>query len=450
MDYGILSLVPILVCFSLIFISRNAFVAVLSGIFAAVILILFGEGDFILFQSILDVFSSSSTVKTVLFILLVGAMVKGTERSEGVTGLMAYLERKKLNIQSPVLVQLFSMLMGVLLFVDATSSMVITSVVGKPLFQRAGLSTEKLALITNSTAAPIAWLVPFGGAGALMAGLITPIEGISGDAFGYVLQAVPLQFYTITLLVFLVVTVVGKFEIGPIRQYKFTEIEDVQTTQTQGKARNMVVPILLLLASIFSILLVTGGGNLFVGNGASAVFYGGLITLVVTLVFYLSQKLASAGEILSWYFEGVKSMSVVTLLLAVALVFSDLLSKIGTAVYMVGIFDVMPANFLPLIALILSAVIGFSTGTSGGTVAIVTGLLLPMAVMGDVPVALVLGAIVSGAVFGDQNSIISDSVILTSSVTGVDPITHVKTQLPYTLVALTVSAILYLILGFVL
>ncbi len=453
MDYGVLSLIPIIICFALIFISKNAFISIISGMVSAVVIILVAEQEFVLFQSMIDVFSSASTVKTVLFILIVGALIKATDLSGGVSGLMAYLERKKLNITSPVLVQLFTMLIGMLLFVDATSSMAITSVVGKPLFHKAKISDQKLALITNSTASPIAWIVPFGGAGALMTGLISAVDGISDDAFSYVLQAVPLQFYTIVLLLFLISSVVFRFEIGSIKRYQFVErAEPDEPTQavSEGKARNMILPILLLLVSIFSLLFITGGGNIFNGDGSSAVFYGGLITLAVTFVFYRVQQVGTTKECFDWYFKGVQSMFVVTLLLAVALVFSDLLAKIGTAVYLVGIFDLMPANFLPFIALLLSAVIAFSTGTSGGTVAIVSGLLLPMAVLGGVNIPLVLGAIVSGSVFGDQNSVISDSVILTSSVTGVDAITHVKTQLPYTLIALSASAVLYLVLGFVL
>ena len=143
-------------------------------------------------------------------------------------------------------------------------------------------------------------------------------------------------------------------------------------------------------------------------------------------------------------------MLVVTILLAVALVFSDLLAKIGTANYLVSLLGKMSPNLFPVIVLLLSAIIGFSTGTSGGTVAIVSSLVLPMAVMLNVNISLILGAIVSGAVFGDQSTIISDSVILTSSVTKVDPIVHVKTQLPYTVTALSISAVLYLILGFIL
>ncbi len=451
MNYGFLSLVPIIICFLLIFISKNPFISIISGIIGAVVVVMIEQDEFILVDSIIDVFASTSTVKTVAFILIVGAIIKATERSRGISGLMAYLERKKLNITSPVLVQLFTMLMGMLLFVDATSSMAITSVVGKPLFNKAKIPTEKLALITNSTASPIAWLIPFGGAGALMTGLVTQVEGIPGSAFDYVLKAVPFQLYTICLLVLLVISVVFKFEIGSIRKIEFIEVkEDEVMDKYDGKARNMAMPIITLLITIGIILFITGNGDILNGDGASAVFYGGILTLVLTFIYYRFQKLSSTGNILVWYFEGIRSMGVVTLLLAVALIFSDLLTKLGAANYLIGIFDVIPSSLLPVLSLGISAIIAFSTGTSGGTVAIVTGVLLPMAAMSGVSIPLVLGAIVSGAVFGDQNSIISDSVILTTSVTGVNAITHVKTQLPYTLIAMFISAIAYLVLGFLL
>ncbi len=61
---------------------------------------------------------------------------------------------------------------------------------------------------------------------------------------------------------------------------------------------------------------------------------------------------------------------------------------------------------------------------------------------------IVLGAIVSGSVFGDQNSPISDSVILTSTTTDVDIMSHVKTQIPYTAIALAIAFVSYLVLGF--
>lgn len=452
MDYGFLSVIPILVCFTVIIAFKNAFLAIGSGIVTALVVVFIGSREMVLFDTLFEVFSSVSTVKTTLFILIVGALVFSMEKSGGIHGMISYLERKNLNIKSKVGVQLFSMLIGILMFVDATSSMAMVAIVGKPLFQKAQIKTEKLALIVNSTASPIAWFIPFGGAGALTAGLLSQNEQIGSNAFSYVIKAMPFQFYTIILLLLLATSIIFKFEIGAIKKIPFenTKIDTGSSNEKSGKPIYMILPIALLFVGIALILLVTGNGNIMNGDSSSAVFYSGLLSLLITLVYFKTRKVASVKQSLIWYYEGAKSMFVVTLLLVVAFIFSNLLGKAGTAQYLVSLFDVVSPKLLPLITLLLASIIAFSTGTSGGTVAVVTSLIIPMALIQGSSIPLVIGAVISGSVFGDQNSVISDSVILTSSLTGVNSIKHVKTQLPYTLIALFISAILYLIFGFIL
>lgn len=450
MNFGIVSVLPIFVCLAMIFIFRNAFYAIGAGALTALLIIVAQTGRFVLPQALTEVITSSSTLKTIGFILLVGALVSAMDKSGGVRGMIAFLEKKNVNISSKIGVQLFTMLIGVLMFVDATSSMAMTSVVGKPLFNKAHIKTEKLALIVNSTSSPIAWLIPFGGAGALTAGLLSQFDEIGDDAFMYVIKAVPFHFYTIVLLLLLVVTVLMGKDFGPINKLPFEEITENESDDKsfETKSTCMVLPIVSLLFFIALILLVTGKGNILKGDSSGAVFYSAVITLVINLLYMKAKGFASVRTTLGWYLSGIKSMLMISLLLVIAFIFSNLLSKVGTADYLIGLFTVIKPQLLPLIAFILSAVISFSTGTSGGTVAVVTGIIIPMALMKGLSVPLVTGAIISGSVFGDQNSVISDTVILTSSLTGVNTLTHVRTQLPYTLTSLVISAGLYAVAGF--
>lgn len=450
MNKEIFSLLPIIICFSVIFINKNPFIAIGGGILTSLLILYFENPNFYFLASSLEVITSTSTIKTLFFILIIGALVKAMDKSGGIKGLVTYLELKKININSKIGVQLFTMLIGILLFVDATSSIAITSVVGKPLFEKAGISKEKLALIVNSTASPIAWLIPITGAGAILSSLISQVEGIGDNSFNYVFKAVPFHFYTIILLIILILSVIFNFDMGGIRKIKVSKSSDTKIDKSYiGKARNMVVPIIVLILSIIFVLLITGGGNILRGNSSDAVFYGGLIALLFTLIFFKVNSKTKLKDCLFWYYDGIKSMALITLLLLIAFIFSNLLSKVGTAKFLLSLFKSAPLGLLPFIALVLSSAISISTGTSGGTVAIITPIFLPIALLGNVNIPLLLGAIVSGAVFGDQNSIISDSVILTCSVTGVEPRTHVKTQLPYTIVSLILSAVLFLILGLI-
>ena len=450
MNYGALSLLPILVCLFLVFTSKNALISIFGGIFTGSALILIKEQSIApVINAVATVFKSTATLQIIFFVILVGALSNAMTQSGGVNGLIRYFDRTRSKRNSTVAIQLCTMMIGMLMFVDASSSMAITAVVGKPLFQSAKLPKEKLALITNSTAAPIAWIVPFGGTGAMTTGILMQIEGFEDDTFSYVLQAIPFQFYTISLLLFLVSTIVLNFEIGPMKKVNFVHEDASAEMQAQAMPRaiNMIAPTVVLVSSIFGLLFVTGKGDIFSGNGAGSVFYGGVIAIVFSFLLYQAQSLATIRICAKWFYDGMKTMIPITMLLLIAFIFSNILAAVRTAYYLIHMFDGVSVEFLPLFIFLIASAIAYCTGTSSGTVAIVTPLVIPMAVMQGVGVPLALGAIISGAVFGDQNAIISDSVILTSSVTDVDVISHVKTQMPYTMVAFSISCVLYLMLG---
>ena len=457
MDYGILSIIPIVLVLILVFATKNAFISIAFGILTGSIIILAKEGEFLVGTTeLVKVFSNGDTVMIIFFVMLIGALVYAMEASGGTEALSIYFSKKKRNAKSKIGIQLFTMLTGLVMFVDASSSMAMTSVVGGPLFSQAKIPKEKLALIANSTGAPIAWIIPFGGAGAMTAGILSQIEGIEGNSFSYVLQAVPFQFYTLALLLLLLVSIIFNFEIGGLRKISSKEYtETIVTFNTdipaskKPKIANMIIPICILITSIFTLLLVTGKGNLFNGAGALSIFVSGLISLVLTMVLYMVQRITTLDKCLGWFFHGMKNMLEVTVLLIIAFTFSGIITRLQTASYILQVISGVHIGLMPFFAVIICAVIAFATGTSSGTVALATPIILPIIIMSGGNIPLVIGAIISGAVFGDQCSPISDSVILTSSLTGVNAITHVKTQLPYTIIALAMSVVMYLILGFI-
>ncbi len=449
MEYGFVSLIPIIVVLTLIVVSKNAFISILSGILTGSIIILCHEGTYLTgVNAVVDVFASGSNVMIIFFVMLVGGLLGLMRNSGGLSGVVAYLDRKKGATSSKIVSQLFLVLIGFLMFVDATSSVATTALVGRPLFQKNNISKERLALICNSTSSPIAWIIPFGGAGALIAGSLNNVQGIT-NGFELTLTAVPLQFYTIILMVVIIVSITTKWEFG--KKLSTEEIAkqyaDTTTEVANGKARNMIVPLVVLIASIFALLFATGKGNLMAGNGSMSVFLGGLIAIVFAVIFYVCQRITTAKEAISWCFKGANDMLEVTVLLIVAFGFSNIISSLGTAEYLVSITTNIPSAFLPVIAVVLSAIIAFCTGTSAGTVLLMIPLIVPMAGGQEQLIVLLTGAIVSGAVFGDQNTPISDTVIMTSSMIGMDAIRHAKTQLPYTAIALAIATVLYFIVG---
>lgn len=88
---------------------------------------------------------------------------------------------------------------------------------------------------------------------------------------------------------------------------------------------------------------------------------------------------------------------------------------------------------MPAFLFVVGAFVGFSTGSSWGVWAIIIPIALPVAHHFGVSMELMIGASLSGGVFGDHCSPISDTTILASTAAGADHVEHVRTQLPYSL-----------------
>lgn len=458
MNYGIWSIIPIAITLAIAFWRKNVFLALLSGIAAATAIIGGATGNFLTgLESIPAVFTDLSTTKTTLFILMTGAIMTVVSRSGGVEGLVRYCTEKRRLVKTPVGAQLISFVLGLLLFVDGTSSIAVTALVGRPFFRKYGVPEEKLALISNSTGSAVAWIVPFGSACAVLTTFFAPVAkelGITRDPFSVVMSSVVFQFYTVALLLVVLGSILFRLNLGPMKEafgreggaeYRYeTRVAD----KTKVLARNMIVPIVFMVACIFAVILITGRGDLAAGDGGTAVFTAGLLTLLLTGVWYIARGITTADEYTAWCVDGMKNMLDLVVILVLAYAFGSLLSALGTAGFLAQYAQLMPKAVMLAAGFLIATIIAYATGTSGGTAAVLVPVLTPVLVPLGIPAPFVLGAIISGAVFGDQNSPISDSVILTSSVTGVPIMDHVRTQMPYTLAAWGLALIGYLLLGF--
>ena len=125
---------------------------------------------------------------------MIGAFVYVIESSGGVNGMVEYLTEKKRLVKSKFGAQLLAYLLGIFLFIDGTSSIIISSITSKPLFDRFKLPRERLAYITDSTSSPVAWLIPFNAAGAFLMTMIGSQVSkgvIEGDPMKIIISAMP-------------------------------------------------------------------------------------------------------------------------------------------------------------------------------------------------------------------------------------------------------------------
>lgn len=435
MNIGVVSVIPAILVIIMAFKTKNVLLSLLAGIISAgSILDYLGEETFFGLKSAVYVFESPWVVKSLLFCLLIGGFVTVVEESGGVKGLIAYIACKKKFIKSPIGAQLLAYVIGVLMFIDGTSSIIISGITAKPLFDHYNVSRKKLAYITDSTSSPVAWLIPFNGAGAFLSAMVATQIASDINPMDLVIKAVPYQLYSIVSIILVGIVIFKSDNKAP------NDIAEDMIFDSDDDPLNMIVPTLTLIVSILAIFATSG-------DGSDAIYQGGMITLIISGIYFTFFKKVSVDKYLDWVKKGMSGYLEFVIILLLAFAFSNLIGKLGTGGYLAGLSGNMMPAYIPVLIFLLGTLMSFTTGTSAGTVSILLPLALPLAIAMNISLPVVIGAVVSGGVFGDHCSPISDSTILASMISDVEVMEHVTTQIPYSITAAAISGVGFLLLG---
>ena len=147
------------------------------------------------------------------------------------------------------------------------------------------------------------------------------------------------------------------------------------------------------------------------------------------------------------FFKGMGSLMSVGAILALAWALSSICSELGTGPFLASLIgEGFNPAFFPIVVFFIGAMMSFATGSSFGTFAILMATTLPVAHILGADLVLTIAAILSGGLFGDHTSPISDTTVLASMGAGCPHINHVSTQFPYALLTgtMTVSAFVLL------
>lgn len=213
----------------------------------------------------------------------------------------------------------------------------------------------------------------------------------------------------------------------------------------------MLIPMVVMIATILTALCVSGAGNPTQGDGMQALLWGCMISLFVISVMCMAERLFTLDQLINEIIRGMSTMLPIFFVLLFGLTMGTLVKSLDTGNYLSSIFmQLLTPALLPLLTFLISLLLSFATGTSMGTMAIMGTIAIPMAINMGVNVPLVAGAMFGGSIFGDHASPISDTTIMSCATTGCNIIDHVKTQAPYVLCFAGASMVLYVIAGFLL
>ena len=415
----------------------------------------------------IDTFRDAGNTRVVAFISLTGALLAFTQRSGGVEGFIRWVERRGFA-RTRRRAQLMTWFLGVAIFVESSITCLVTGTFARPLFDRLALPREKLAYICDSTSAPVCVLVPLNAWGAFIITLLTAQQ--VEQPLKLMLAAIPLNFYALLSVLYVLFIALTDRDWGPMARAERRARETGQVLRPGAealvgadvlelgskegvtpRALNMAVPLLAMIGMMPIGLLITGKGDLTAGSGSTSVLWAVLAGTAVAAAMYAVQRLFSLRELTELFSKGISGLMPLALLMVLAFAIGATCKKLETGAYVAGVAQgLLSPEWVPATIFIVAAFIAFSTGTSWGTFAIMVPIGVPMVKLIGAHPALTVAAITGGGVFGDHCSPISDTTIIASMASGCDHIDHVRTQLPYALLAAAASVVLFVGAGFLL
>ena len=490
--------IPILVTILCVFATKRILLSLFVGIIASALMITDGSifNTVILIERTVTgvIFAPSQTallgvfsrwyVGIIIFLLGLGVVTTFVVLTGGANAFVQSVARK---VKTRKGVQFVTVGVGVLLMIDDYFNALVNGKIAQTITKEHNLSRARASYIVDSIAAPICIAAPVSSwAVAIMGNIETVYDniGVERNIFLDFIGMIPYHFYVFAAIAMVLVTIKLDFNMFTMKKYEkaiqetgediSAEVDKLglmgEAHQSQrGTIWDFWLPIIALTATTIFTMIITGY------QGASAeqlaedglvygildnlslsmsLMLGGIMAIVVSLA--VGSKHLKSGDITkeqynNAFFAGLVSMRTPILILISSWTIAELIGSLEVGLFVSELLENagIYVGFIPFIMFISAAILAFSIGTSWGTFAIV----LPIA--GDVIAATgawqlllpAMSAVLSGAVFGDHASPISDTTVLSSAGTSCKVVAHFESQLPYAIIAAMLASVGYLFFG---
>ena len=469
---SILSLLPPIIAIVLALITKEVYSSLIIGIIVGGVIYAGGNFEGVINHVISDGFVSSLAdsynMGILIFLVLLGALVSMMNKAGGSAAFGRWASK---HIKSRIGAQLATMALGVLIFIDDYFNCLTVGSVMRPVTDRNKVSRAKLSYLIDATAAPVCIIAPISSWAAAVAGFARGAGAENGISL--FVSAIPYNFYALLTIVMMIFISLSKLDYGPMKLHEKNAIEkgdlftcgnriddDKTEVNEKGRVCDLVIPVVILIICCVIGMIYSGGffsGENFItafsnSDASVGLAYGAGFAMIIIVIYFLIRRVLSFKSIMESLPEGFKAMVPAILILTCAWTLKAMTDSLGAKIFIsqliqgtAGAFQ----SFLPAIIFLIAVGLSFATGTSWGTFGILIPIVLSVFSSGEPITIVAISACMAGAVCGDHCSPISDTTIMASAGAQCDHINHVSTQLPYALTVAGVSAVSYIIAGFV-
>ncbi|HZW60079.1 MAG TPA: Na+/H+ antiporter NhaC family protein [Woeseiaceae bacterium] len=458
---GAASLLPVAATLVISLAARNVLVGLFSGVIVGAWMI--GDEGALMFlprlvrDHLVPEVADSYNASVLVLLAFIGGFVRLIETSGGGAAFARSAARWVAGRRRAVLAAWTG---GVAIFFSDLGTPLIVGPVFQPLMDRLRLSRQKLAFVLDSTSSPVAILIPFIGWGVFIMSVIGDAYAANGlvvDEWHAFVSAIGFQIYAWLAIAMVPLLTWLDFDYGPMRQAQAAARDATGRAAPldaggDPRARPVLVwlPLLVLGAVLFATLGRLGFPFAQVAGAdfraaLSAAYFFAALTLLILLV---AGRLQSPIDALARYIEGMSGMMSIAATLVLAWALGDVSSTLGTGAYVAELArQGVGAASLPAVIFVLASIISFATGSSWGTIVIMMPLAVPAAIATGAAMPVVIGAVLSGGLFGDHSSPVSETTLLSSTGAGTTPLEHFRTQLPYALTNGAIAAAMFMVAG---
>ena len=471
---SIWALLPPVVAIALALITKEVYSSLFIGILVGAILYGGGNVERTIMHTFGDdkggfvsVLTDSYNVGILIFLVILGTIVAMMNKAGGSA---AFGKWASTHIKSRVGAQLATILLGVLIFIDDYFNCLTVGSVMRPVTDEHKVSRAKLAYLIDATAAPVCIIAPISSWAAAVSGFVKGEDGLT-----LFVRAIPYNFYAILTIVMMVAMVLLKVEFGSMAKHeknamngdlfsmgdRTQNIQEDEKGSEKGKVIDLIIPIVCLVICCVIGMVYTGGifkGVDFVtafsnSDASVGLAIGSFFGLVITIILYMIRRVLPFKKCMDCLVDGFRAMVPAILILTMAWTLKSMTDSLGAKEFVAASMKSVAGDFmslLPAIIFLVACFLAFATGTSWGTFGILIPIVVAVFENSNYELMIIsISACMAGAVCGDHCSPISDTTIMASAGAECDHVNHVSTQLPYAMVAATVSFVAFFIAGFV-
>lgn len=450
MEYGALTLIPIVFIIVMAVVTRKSFESLLAGSVIACI-IMHGTGFFLPWVDMLmEALSDPENQWVILVCGLFGSLIALLRESKGTGGFIRIGERLCKTERGALL---GTFVMGVVIFVDDYLNMLTVGTCMRAICDRRKVPRESLAYMLDSTGTPICVLLPFSTWTAFYISLFMKEEAIRNMGFSsglsMYIQTIPYIFYaSVTVLMVFLFAMGWLPKIGPMKKAydrvrttgrTYSEESDRYNTEPEdtgeeGKVIDFLLPVAFLIVATIV---------------ADDILAAVILTLVLCLVLYIPRKRMTFTQWSELLISGFCEMMPTLAILAGAFTVARCCNAMELPEYVISTVQpyVTPQTY-PLIIFLVVSVLTFATSSTWGISTIVIPIIIPLGAAVDANMILTMAAILSGSTFGSHACFYSDATVLASAAARIENMEHAFTQIPYSLIGAAITCVCLLVSGY--